>query len=76
MKKTDTAKSRLEKRNSELMGQVDTHRRRLDEKEDECHNLGNQLQSRETLMKKCIEEKVIEHVHYVLIIMYKPKLAV
>lgn len=58
VKKTDTAKSRLEKRNSELMGQVDTHRRRLDEKEDECHNLGNQLQSRETLMKKCIEEKV------------------
>ncbi|XP_078283330.1 protein GOLM2 isoform X2 [Rhinoraja longicauda] len=58
VKKTDTAKSRLEKRNSELMGQVDTHRRRLDEKEDECHNLGNQLQSRETLMKKCIEEKL------------------
>ncbi|XP_069766695.1 protein GOLM2 isoform X3 [Narcine bancroftii] len=58
VKKTDTAKSRLEKRNSELMGQVDTHRRRLDEKEDECHNLGNQLQSKENLMKKCIEEKI------------------
>ncbi|XP_051896464.1 LOW QUALITY PROTEIN: protein GOLM2-like [Pristis pectinata] len=58
VKKTDTAKSRLEKRNSELMGQVDTHRRRLDEKEDECHNLGNQLQNKENLMKKCIEEKV------------------
>uniref|UniRef100_UPI00398F2673 protein GOLM2 isoform X2 n=1 Tax=Pristiophorus japonicus TaxID=55135 RepID=UPI00398F2673 len=58
VKKTDTAKSRLEKRNSELMGQVDTHRRQLDEKEDECHNLGNQLQNKEILMKKCFEEKV------------------
>ncbi|XP_059809023.1 protein GOLM2 isoform X2 [Hypanus sabinus] len=58
VKKTDTAKSRLEKRNSELMGQVDTHRRRLDEKEDECNNLGNQLQNKDNLMKKCIEEKV------------------
>ncbi|XP_041031072.1 protein GOLM2 isoform X1 [Carcharodon carcharias] len=58
VKKTDTAKSRLEKRNSELMGQVDTHRRQLDEKEDECSNLGNQLQNKENLMKKCFEEKV------------------
>ncbi|XP_060708975.1 protein GOLM2 isoform X2 [Hemiscyllium ocellatum] len=57
VKKTDTAKSRLEKRNSELMGQVDTHRRQLDEKEDECSNLGNQLQTKENLMKKCFEEK-------------------
>ncbi|XP_067827391.1 protein GOLM2 isoform X2 [Heptranchias perlo] len=58
VKKTETAKSRLEKRNSELMGQVDTQRRQLDEKEDECHNLGNVLQNKENLMKKCFEEKV------------------
>ncbi|XP_007903503.1 protein GOLM2 isoform X2 [Callorhinchus milii] len=58
VKKTETAKSRLEKRNSELMGQVDSHRRQIDEKEDEFHNLGSQLQTKDNLVKKCLDEKI------------------
>uniref|UniRef100_H3AQ04 Protein GOLM2 n=1 Tax=Latimeria chalumnae TaxID=7897 RepID=H3AQ04_LATCH len=57
VKRTETARGRLEKRNSELMVQVDTHKKQIDQKEGEYNNLGNQLQSKEALIRKCEQEK-------------------
>ena len=58
VKRTDAARSRLEKRNSELMVQVDTHRKQIDQKDGDNSILDGKLQAREALIKKCTDEKV------------------
>ncbi|KAF5904406.1 protein CASC4-like isoform X1, partial [Clarias magur] len=58
VKRTDAARSRLEKRNSELMLQVDTHRRQIDQKDGDYSVLEGKLQARDTLVKKCTDEKM------------------
>lgn len=58
VKRTDAARSRLEKRNSELMVQVDTHRKQIDQKDGDYSVLEGKLQAREALIKKCSDEKV------------------
>ncbi|KAK1891390.1 Protein CASC4 [Dissostichus eleginoides] len=58
VKRTDAARSRLEKRNSELMVQVETHRKQIDQKEVDYSVLEGKLQARETLIKKCTDEKI------------------
>uniref|UniRef100_A0A4W5NT22 Protein GOLM2 n=1 Tax=Hucho hucho TaxID=62062 RepID=A0A4W5NT22_9TELE len=58
VKRTDAARSRLEKRNSELMVQVDTHRKQIDQKDGDNSMLEGKLQAREALIKKCTDEKM------------------
>lgn len=58
VKRTDAARSRLEKRNSELMVQVDTHKKQIDQKDGDYSALENKLQVRDALNKKCADEKV------------------
>ncbi|XP_029494892.1 protein GOLM2 isoform X2 [Oncorhynchus nerka] len=58
VKRTDAARSRLEKRNSELMVQVDTHRKQIDQKDGDNSILDGKLQAREVLIKKCTDEKM------------------
>ncbi|XP_061526487.1 protein GOLM2 isoform X1 [Phycodurus eques] len=58
VKRTDAARSRLEKRNTELMAQVDTHRKQLDKKDGDYSVMEGKLQARDALGKKCTDEKV------------------
>ncbi|KAM4631237.1 protein GOLM2 isoform 2-T2 [Polymixia lowei] len=58
VKRTDAARSRLEKRNSELMVQVDSHRKQIDQKDGDYSVLESKLQARETLIKKCTDDKI------------------
>ncbi|KAM9546577.1 protein GOLM2 isoform 5-T5 [Salvelinus alpinus] len=58
VKRTDAARSRLEKRNSELMVQVDTHRKQIDQKDGDNSMLEGKLHAREALIKKCTDEKM------------------
>ncbi|KAM9860396.1 protein GOLM2 isoform 1-T1 [Aulostomus maculatus] len=58
VKRTDAARSRLEKRNSELMVQVDTHRKQIDQKDGDYSVLEGKLQARDAIIKKCTEEKM------------------
>ncbi|XP_040894320.1 protein GOLM2 isoform X5 [Toxotes jaculatrix] len=58
VKRTDAARSRLEKRNSELMVQVDTHRKQIDQKDGDYNVLESKLQAREAVIKKCTDEKM------------------
>ena len=58
VKRTDAARVRLEKRNTELMAQVDAHRKQIDQKEGDNGVLGSRIQARETLLKKCTDDKV------------------
>ncbi|XP_073321257.1 protein GOLM2 isoform X1 [Pagrus major] len=58
VKRTDAARSRLEKRNSELMVQVDTHRKQIDQKDGDYSVLEGKLQAREALIKKCTDDKM------------------
>ncbi|XP_053192030.1 protein GOLM2 isoform X4 [Scomber japonicus] len=58
VKRTDAARSRLEKRNSELMVQVDTHRKQIDQKDGDYNVLEGKLQAREGLIKKCTDDKM------------------
>ncbi|XP_060893000.1 protein GOLM2 [Labrus mixtus] len=58
VKRTDAARSRLEKRNSELMVQVDTHRKQIDQKDGDYSVLEGKIQAREGLIKKCTDEKM------------------
>ncbi|XP_046696550.1 protein GOLM2 isoform X2 [Silurus meridionalis] len=58
VKRTDAARTRLEKRNSELMLQADTHRRQIDQKDGDYNVLEGKLQARDALMKKCLDEKM------------------
>lgn len=58
VKRTEAARSRLEKRNSELMVQVDTHKKQIDQKDGDYSALEGKLQARESLFKKCTDDKV------------------
>ncbi|XP_056134468.1 protein GOLM2 isoform X2 [Lampris incognitus] len=58
VKRTDAARSRLEKRNSELMVQVDTHRKQIDQRDGDYAVLEGKLQAREALVKKCADDKM------------------
>ncbi|KAJ8407735.1 hypothetical protein AAFF_G00267790 [Aldrovandia affinis] len=58
VKRTDAARSRLEKRNSELMVQADAHRKQIDQKDGDYSALEGKLQTREGQVKKCTDEKV------------------
>ncbi|XP_030622437.1 protein CASC4 isoform X2 [Chanos chanos] len=58
VKRTDAARSRLEKRNSELMLQVDTHKKQIDQKDGDYSVLEGKLQARDALVKKCADEKM------------------
>lgn len=58
VKRTDAARSRLEKRNTELMAQVDAHRKQMDQKDGDYNILEGKLLARETLIKKCTDEKM------------------
>ncbi|CAL1603792.1 unnamed protein product [Knipowitschia caucasica] len=58
VKRTDAARSRLEKRNSELMVQVDTHRKQIEQKDTDFSVLEAKITARESIIKKCSEEKV------------------
>ncbi|XP_016140853.1 protein CASC4 isoform X2 [Sinocyclocheilus grahami] len=57
VKRTDAARSRLEKRNSELMVQVDTHRKQIDQKDGDYSVLESKLQARDALLKACTDDK-------------------
>ncbi|XP_012689904.1 protein GOLM2 isoform X2 [Clupea harengus] len=58
VKRTDAARSRLEKRNSELMVQVDTHRKQIEQKDGDFSVIEGKLQAREALIKKCTDDKM------------------
>lgn len=58
VKRTDAARSRLEKRNSELMVQVETHKKQIDQRDGDYTALESKLQAREMLVKKCSDDKV------------------
>ncbi|XP_062380367.1 protein GOLM2 isoform X2 [Sardina pilchardus] len=58
VKRTDAARSRLEKRNSELMVQVDTHRKQIEQKDGDFNVMEGKLQAREALIKKCTDDKM------------------
>ncbi|XP_076148056.1 protein GOLM2 isoform X1 [Alosa pseudoharengus] len=58
VKRTDAARSRLEKRNSELMVQVDTHRKQIEQKDGDFSVMEGKLQTREALIKKCSDDKM------------------
>ncbi|XP_028999499.1 protein GOLM2 isoform X2 [Betta splendens] len=58
VKRTEAARSRLEKRNSELMVQVDAHKKQIDQRDGDYSVLEGKLQARESLVKKCTDDKV------------------
>ncbi|XP_066510762.1 protein GOLM2-like isoform X2 [Hoplias malabaricus] len=58
VKRTDAARSRLEKRSSELMQQADAHRRQIEQKEADYSALHGKLQARDVLLSKCTDEKM------------------
>ncbi|KAF3686502.1 Protein CASC4 Cancer susceptibility candidate gene 4 protein -like protein [Channa argus] len=58
VKRTEAARSRLEKRNTELMVQVDTHKKQIDQKDGDYSVLEGKLQARESLVKKCTDDKM------------------
>ncbi|XP_076855599.1 protein GOLM2 isoform X2 [Brachyhypopomus gauderio] len=58
VKRTDAARSRLEKRNSELVLQVDAHRKQMEQKDGDYGALEGKLQARDALLKKCGDEKM------------------
>ncbi|KAJ8247819.1 hypothetical protein GJAV_G00250870 [Gymnothorax javanicus] len=58
VKRTDGARSRLEKRNSELMLQADAHRKQMDQKDGRFKTLETELKSCETQLKQCADDKV------------------
>ncbi|XP_064013853.1 protein GOLM2 isoform X3 [Pogoniulus pusillus] len=57
-KRTEVARGRLEKRNSDLMGKVDSHKKQLEQKEADYSHLSSQLQAKDGQVKKCEDNKV------------------
>nr|XP_055059442.1 protein GOLM2 isoform X1 [Misgurnus anguillicaudatus] len=57
VKRTDAARSRLEKRNSELMMQVDAHRKQIEQKDGDYNTLESKLENRDAQLKSCNDEK-------------------
>ncbi|XP_035986641.1 protein GOLM2 isoform X2 [Fundulus heteroclitus] len=58
VKRSDAARSRLEKRNSELIVQVDAHKKQIDQKDGDFSALEDKLQAREGAVRKCSDEKM------------------
>uniref|UniRef100_F6THQ4 Protein GOLM2 n=1 Tax=Xenopus tropicalis TaxID=8364 RepID=F6THQ4_XENTR len=61
VQRTEVARSRLEKRNSELILQADTHRRQMEQKQGEYQGLGERLQARDIQAQRypnmlCVQE--------------------
>lgn len=57
-KRTEVARGRLEKRNSDLLGRVDSHRKQLEQKEADYSQLSSQLQARDGQVKRCEDSRV------------------
>ncbi|XP_021263317.1 protein CASC4 isoform X2 [Numida meleagris] len=57
-KRTEVARGRLEKRNSDLLGRVDSHRKQLEQKEADYSQLSSQLQARDGQVKSCEDSRV------------------
>ncbi|XP_044300855.1 protein GOLM2 isoform X2 [Varanus komodoensis] len=57
-KRSDVARGRLEKRNSELLLQVESHKKHLEQKEADHSHLSSQLQAKDGQIRKCEEGKV------------------
>ncbi|XP_060611403.2 protein GOLM2 isoform X2 [Anolis sagrei] len=57
-KRSDVARGRLEKRNSELLLQVESHKKFLEQKEADRSHLSSQLQAKDGQIRKCEESKV------------------
>ncbi|NXS12854.1 CASC4 protein, partial [Neodrepanis coruscans] len=56
--RTEAARGRLERRNSDLLGKVDSHRKQLEQKEADYSQLSSQLQARDGQVKRCEDGKV------------------
>lgn len=57
-KRSDVARGRLEKRNSELLLQVESHKKYLEQKEADRSHLNSQLQAKDGQIRKCEDSKV------------------
>ncbi|KAM6425910.1 protein GOLM2 isoform 2-T4 [Liasis olivaceus] len=57
-KRSDVARGRLEKRNSELLLQVESHKKYLEQKEADRSHLNSQLQAKDGQIRKCEDGKV------------------
>ncbi|XP_063170373.1 protein GOLM2 isoform X5 [Candoia aspera] len=57
-KRGDVARGRLEKRNSELLLQVESHKKYLEQKEADHSHLNSQLQAKDGQIRKCEDSKV------------------
>ncbi|XP_053128579.1 protein GOLM2 isoform X2 [Hemicordylus capensis] len=57
-KRGDVARGRLEKRNSELLLQVEAHKKQLEQKEAEHSHLNSQLQAKDGQLRQCEESRV------------------
>lgn len=58
VQRTEVARGRLEKRNSDLLLVVDSHKKQIDQKEADYGRLSSRLQAREGLGKRCEDDKV------------------
>lgn len=54
----EAARGRLEQRNAELLGALESHKQQLEQKEAECGRLGGQLQGKDGQLRKCEDGKV------------------
>ncbi|XP_066132719.1 protein GOLM2 isoform X6 [Saccopteryx bilineata] len=57
VQRTEVARGRLEKRNSDLLLLVDSHKKQIDQKEADYGRLSSRLQAREGLGKRCEDDK-------------------
>ncbi|XP_012584227.1 PREDICTED: protein CASC4 isoform X2 [Condylura cristata] len=58
VQRTEVARGRLEKRNSDLLLLVDSHKKQIDQKEADYGRLSSRLQAKEGLGKRCEDDKV------------------
>ncbi|XP_060030531.1 protein GOLM2 isoform X2 [Erinaceus europaeus] len=58
VQRTEVARGRLEKRNSDLLLLVDSHKKQIDQKEADYDRLSSRLQARESLGKRCEDDKI------------------
>ncbi|NXW79346.1 CASC4 protein, partial [Hirundo rustica] len=56
--RTEVARGRLERRNSDLLGEVDSHRKQLEQKQADYSHLNSQLQARDGQVKRCEDGKM------------------
>ncbi|XP_004380757.1 protein GOLM2 isoform X1 [Trichechus manatus latirostris] len=58
VQRTEVARGRLEKRHSDLLLLVDSHKKQIDQREADYGRLSSRLQAREGLGKRCEDDKV------------------